>query len=320
MSTTAHGSGMPGLWTRALARTIAYKDLAKIDIFDDYLNVLLAWTLLSGDLAGDGRTIAILVLMLFMQVGLVTGACALDDIAGMRDGIDPYNYAQSGKQRSRKRKPLLEGRLTERQAMRYAVIAVAVGIGSLLGAYAVAGFEPWWILPAFAALAFGVVGYSWGPKLSYIGGQEIVVVLGYATTLAITYGMVTGEVTWTVVLEGALLGIWLMQLTAFANVHDREGDRRADRVTMAVRLDERVNRLYLIGLFVLGWVVLVVGIATGELPSELAIAGLPSLAVQLMALRAGIVRGDHLRARGLGIYVLRFGVFAMLAANLVAFH
>jgi 1,4-dihydroxy-2-naphthoate octaprenyltransferase len=299
-------------------RLIAYKDLAKLEIFDVYLTVPLAASLLSSDEFGHASSIAILILMLIAQVGVLTAACALDDVAGVRDGIDTFNYGEDAKLRKRKRKPLLDNRLTERQALRYAYLAGAVGIAAFVASYAVADFEPRWVLLLAAVVVGAVISYSWGPKLSYIGGQELVVVLALTFTLAGTYALLTGGMTWTVVLEGLLLGIWLMQLTAFANLHDREGDRRANRVTMAVRLEPAAYNRYLSVLFVLGLGVLGAGLATEELPWQLTLLIVPALVLQWLAFRAGVLRNDGLRARATSMHVLRAGWLALFVANLVA--
>jgi 1,4-dihydroxy-2-naphthoate octaprenyltransferase len=299
-------------------RLIAYKDLAKLEIFDVYLTVPLAASLLTADQFGTAESIAILVLMLFTQIGVVTAACALDDVAGIRDGIDTYTYGQDSNLRPLKRKPLVNNRLTEAQAIRYAYIAAGVGVACVAAAYAVADFEPRWAPLMVVAIVTCVLFYSWGPKLSYIGGQEFVVVLGVTFTLAGTYALLTGGMTWTVVLEGLLLGIWLMQLTAFANQHDREGDKRANRVTMAVRLDPSTYNRYLTTLYVLSLVTLAIGLVTEELPWELAPLAIPALVIQWIAFNAGVMRGDGLRARALSLTVLRAGWVALFVANLVA--
>ena len=299
-------------------RLIAYKDLAKLEIFDVYLTVPLAASLLSSEELGHGSSIAILVLTLAAQVGVLTAACALDDVAGVRDGIDTFNYAQDAQLRKRKRKPLLDNRLTERQALRYAYLAGGAGVAALVAAYAIADFEPRWMLLLAAAVVAVVLFYSWGPKLSYIGGQELVVVLALTFTLAGTYALLTGGMTWTVVLEGLLLGFWLMQLTAFANMHDREGDMRAKRVTMAVRLEPSKYSRYLTALFVLGLAVLAIGLVTEELPWELAPLIVPNLVLQWRAFRAGVLRGDGLLARATSLNVLRVGWLGLLLANLIA--
>lgn len=299
-------------------RLVAYKDLAKLEIFDIYLSIPLAGSLLSSHEFGRPRNIAILVLMLFTQVGVLTAACALDDVSGVRDGIDTFNYQEGDKLRKRKRKPLLDNRLTERQALRYAYVAAAVGVVCCAAAYAVADFKPSWLPILVVVVVAAVLFYSWGPKLSYVGGQELIVVLAFAFTLAGTYALLTGHMTWTVVLEGLVLGIWLMQLTAFANLHDREGDGRAGRVTMAVRLEPSAYRRYLIALFVLGLAVLVAGLVTGELPWQLAPLLVPALVMQWTAFRAGVLNDDGLRGRATSLTVLRLGWVALFVANLIA--
>lgn len=299
-------------------RLIAYKDLAKLEIFDIYLTVPLAASLLTADQLGNGDSIPILLLMLFTQLGVLTAACALDDVAGVRDGIDTVTYGQDSALRKRKRKPLLDNRLIERQALRYAYTAAGIGVVCCAAAYVVADFDPSWAPLLAAAIVVAVLFYSWGPKLSYIGGQELVVVLGVTFTLAGTYSLLTGGMTWTVVLEGLLLGVWLMQLTAFANLHDREGDAHANRVTMAVRLDPSKYDRYLTSLYVLGLTALVAGLVTEELPWQLLPLLVPNLVLQGIAFRAGVLGDDGLRARATSLAVLRIGLVAIFVANLIA--
>lgn len=303
-----------------LERVVAYKDLSKIDLFEVEANVFVAWTLIPGSQAGDATTLAILALVLLMQVGILAGASALDDVMGLRDGIDDFNYREGATLRKRSRKPLVDQRLSERQATRFARSVIALAVASGVAAYAVADFSPLWLLPATIALVVAVVGYSWGPKLSYHGGQEVVVIGGLAAAVSFTYAVATDDLRWAVVLEGLVLGAWLMQLTAFGNVHDREGDARAGRMTMAVRLSEAGNRVYLLALFAFGWAVLAAGVATGELPWVVLLLQAPVVAVQLAAIRAGVLGDDALLGRRLSIHVLRLGIVALIVANLIEFH
>lgn len=297
-------------------RLVAYKDLAKLDFYDVYLSVPLAWTLLGTPT--DARAFVLLALMLVFNLGYLMAACALDDVQGIRDGIDTVNYDASATLRKRKRKPLVDDRLTERQALAFAWGSVLVAIVAGVAAFAVAGATPWWFVPLAATMMAIALGYSWGPKLSYVGGQELVIILGSALNLALMFAIVDGALTWTVVAEGVLLGCWLMQLTSFANVNDREGDRQAGRMTIPARLSVAGAQRFTAGLYVLGWVVLAAGLAAGVLPAWLLVLQLPVIAAQALALRAGIGRRDWLAARVACIRVYRLGWLSLVVAN-VAF-
>jgi 1,4-dihydroxy-2-naphthoate octaprenyltransferase len=298
-------------------RLIAYKDLAKLDFFDVYLSVPLAWTLLDTAQAGEPRSFGLLALMLVFNVGYLAAACVLDDVEGIRDGIDTVNYDPSDALRKRKRKPLIDDRLTERQAVRFALACVIASTLAGTGAFLLAGAEPWWFVPLALAMMAMALNYSWGLKLSYVGGQELVIILGSTLNLCLMFAIVDGTMTWTVVVEGALLGFWLMQLTSFANVNDREGDRQAGRMTIPARLSVRGAQRFTAGLYALGWVVLATGVAAGALPWWLLALQLPCVALQLVALREGIGRRDWLAARFACIRVYRLGWLSLLVANLV---
>jgi 1,4-dihydroxy-2-naphthoate octaprenyltransferase len=299
-------------------RLVAYKHLAKFDMFDVFLTIPLAWTLVGFDAMLEPRTIAILVLSLIGVVGIRTAESALDDVAGLREGIDLANYmANPSVHRPKKRKPLIEGRLTEAQALRYAKLAVATGVVCAVAAFAVAGFEPSWVPFAAAFAAALVVSYSWGPKLSYIGGQELVVFLGVSFTLSMVYAVITHDLTWMVVSEGLVLGIWLSQPMIFANLPDIDADRQAGRITMAVRLEERAYRRFTAVFFALGWVVFAIALATGALPWWAAFAQLPALGVQVFAIRAWLRRHDPLLARHSCHYAYRAGLLGLAVTNLI---
>lgn len=312
--------GSVGRTRRSVRETVrAYKDLAKLDIFDVYLTVPLAWSLLEPDLWLDGRSIAVLLLVLVGQVGIVTAACAFDDISGLRDGIDPVTYGPSESLRKRRRKPLVDHRLSEREALAYAYGAVITGVLALAVAYVVSD-GPAWLLLGAAGVSLGALAYSWGPKLSYHGLQDAVVILCLGGTFVLTYAVVPGRVEAIAVFEGLLLGIWLMQMTIFGNVHDREADRAAGRVTMAVRLSEAGLRRYTLAMYGLGWAVLGAGLVSGELPWYALLLTLPALVLQLVIVRDAVLGPNALKGRLLGIHVLRVGIVGLFATNLILMH
>jgi 1,4-dihydroxy-2-naphthoate octaprenyltransferase len=298
-------------------RLIAYKDLGKLEFVDVYFGVPLAWTLLAGTHAAQARTFGLLALMLVFNVALVAATEALDDVQGIRDGSDSVNYDESATLRKRKRKPLLDERLTERQALRFAWTCGLAAIVAGAGAFVLAGAEPWWFAPLAAALMVLVLNYSWGLKLSYHGGQELVVIVGGALNLCLMYAVVDGGLTWAVVVEGLLLGLWLMHVAEFANLNDREGDRQARRMTFTARLSIDGAYRFTVGLHALGWVVLAVGLGSGALPWWFLPLQLPCLAMQLVALRLAIVRGNWLAARLASIRVYRLGWLGLIVSNLI---
>ncbi|HEV7806228.1 MAG TPA: prenyltransferase [Solirubrobacteraceae bacterium] len=298
-------------------RLIAYKDLAKLDVFDAYLCVPLAWTLLDGAQAVQPRTIALLVLLLLFNVGYLAAASALDDVQGVRDGIDIVNYSESGVLRKRKRKPLLDHRLSERQALRFSWTCVAASLLAAAAAFALAGAEPWWFAPLVVGTILLAINYSWGLKLSYLGGQDFVVIFGFALNFNVMMVLLTGGLSWIAVVEGVLLGCWLMHVGSWANNNDREGDLQARRMTSAARLSERGAQRYTAGLYVLGWAVLVAGVATGTLPWWFLPLQIPALAMQIAALRVGIGERNNLAARLAAMRSHRLGWAGLAVANLI---
>ncbi len=304
---------------RSLRQRIGdYKDLAKLEIFDVYLSVPLAWSLLPVALLDDPSVLGRLLLILIAIMGVVTAACAFDDVQGARDGTDAINYADAVATRSVKRKPVLDGRLSDRQALTYAYSAVGIGLLALVAAYAARDFSPWWIGAGYLVIALAAACYSWGPKLSYIGAQDLVVIGANATNLILIYALAVGEVQWPVVFQGFMLGSYLMALTAFANTNDIDGDRAAGRKTMAVRLSPRANARYNAGLVFFGWAVMLVGIVTGELPWWLLPLNVPALALQAAALRAVLRDDEPLKARAVGLKVYRLGWLSLFITNLIA--
>src|SRR5258706_312764 len=89
--------------------------LSKIAVYQHYFGLALAWLMLT-PAARDrpGGTTAML-LFLVAQVGIVTCACSADDVVGYRNGSDAANYKPGQLGRNMKRKPLLNGSVTERE-------------------------------------------------------------------------------------------------------------------------------------------------------------------------------------------------------------
>ncbi|MGH1551962.1 hypothetical protein ACRAWF_06805 [Streptomyces sp. L7] len=90
-----------------------------------YFGLFLAWLLLDrATLERPGTTPAML-LFLLGSAAIVACACAADDVAGYRNGSDAINYQEGETLRDIRKKPLLSGAVTERQAIGFAVSAGA---------------------------------------------------------------------------------------------------------------------------------------------------------------------------------------------------
>jgi 1,4-dihydroxy-2-naphthoate octaprenyltransferase len=296
---------------------VAYKDLAKLDVFDVYLSIPLAWTLLEATRATQAETFVVLALMLLFNVGYLAATCAFDDVQGIRDNIDQVNYTESATLRKRKRKPLLDNRLTEREAIRFGWASVLVAVLAGAGAFAVAGFEPWWFVPLAAVVIATAVSYSWGPKLSYIAGQEFVFVAAMTMNLCVMVAITSGGLGWLAVLEGIVLALWVHLIAAFANINDREGDRQAGRMTVPVRLALFGALRFTAGEFVVAWALLAAGVATGVFGWWVVALQAPAIAMGLVALRAGILHLDALAGRLATIRVHRLSWLGFVVANLI---
>ena len=303
---------------RLRRRVGSYRQLSKLYVFDQYLGVPLAWSLLDRETATAGRTVAVLAVCLVCLVAVVAASVALDDVQGFRDGSDSENYApREGAPRKRQRKPLLDGQLSERDALRFAAGSAALGLLALAGAFAVAPHRPWWTWLAAGLCTLSSLHYSWGLKLSYVGLEEPILIGGTACTLLIPFGLVSGGATASALVAGALFGFWMMSVSVFSNTHDAEADRRVGRWTVPARASAAVNRRFIVAVFACCWVLLVAGIAGGALPWWLGLAILPALALQGRQLRAGLGRGDNLLARTLGFQAYRAMIVALLVSNLL---
>nr|BFE52055.1 hypothetical protein GCM10017745_54820 [Saccharothrix mutabilis subsp. capreolus] len=210
-------------------RVRAYVRLAKLDILDYYLGVLVVWALLPADLRLDGLVLATMAVFLIGEVVVMAAMVALDDLTGFRDGSDITNYAPDDPRRRLERKPLVAGTLTERQVVRFAWITCVVGAALWLAAVAIAPHRPQWTVVVIAVTYFFSVQYSWGVKLSYHGFQEFFLAgLGFAVVLA-PYGLATGALDGNVVVQALLFGMGPLLFGVYSNTNDVEGDRRVGR-------------------------------------------------------------------------------------------
>ncbi|MFJ6673508.1 UbiA family prenyltransferase [Actinosynnema sp. NPDC091369] len=296
--------------------TGAYVKLAKLDIVDYYLGVLVVWALLAPALRLDLGVLATLGVFLVGEVFVIVAMVALDDLTGYRDGSDVANYAPDAPARKLNRKPLVAGTLTEPQVLRFALVTAAVGAAVWLGALAVAPHRPLWTVALVAVTYFFALQYSWGVKLSYRGFQEFfLAALGWALVLA-PYGLATGEVDGVVVVQALIFGLGPLLFGVYSNTNDVEGDRRVGRPTVAALTTPRGNRLFVRAVSACEFLLILALPLVGG-PWWFPLALLPTVVLRLRQLRVGFGRGDILRARRIGIDVHRVTVVTLVVVNLV---
>lgn len=296
-------------------RLRAFFELGKLRIVELWLGFFVSVSLLSPDLARDGRALAILALILVVGVAVIAATCSLDDIVGVRDGVDQANHR--GGARWGVNKPILAGQLSERHA--FGFVRVLAGIAAL--AYALVLVLAWplptWLLVTMPAMMLLAVNYSYGLKLSYHGAGELVIFVGAAGTVLIPYALITSEASPVLLVEAALVGLWHAQVVVFSNTQDAAGDRATGRMTMAARSSPDGNRRYITGVFALSASVGIGGLLAGALPPAYGLALAPIWALQAYQLCCGVGQRRWLQARLVGFRTIRVGIVALVLANLL---
>ncbi|MER5781919.1 UbiA family prenyltransferase [Streptomyces mobaraensis] len=297
-----------------------YAKLGKLSFYDYYLSAFVVWTALPGDRLWAGRTWAVLLLYILGYVGVVAATVALDDVTGIRDGSDARNYSpEDGALRDRSRKPLLSGALTVRQAELFGWGAALWGAAVWALTLTVAPHRPLWACVVLALVLASNVQYSYGLKVSYRGGQELVL-LTPGLAVLLPYALLTGRVTGLVIAETCLFGLWSLLVSAYSNMNDVAGDRLAGRRNLATLTSAAAYRWVVAGFHLVEPAVVATTVAVGAAPAWFALLVLPLLALRVRQARAGLVRGDVLVARVMGIKLHRWGVPVLMAANLLALH
>ncbi|AXE88763.1 UbiA family prenyltransferase [Streptomyces sp. Go-475] len=299
----------------------AYARLGKLSFFDFYLCVPLVWTALPGALLWQASTWLTLTLFLAGQVGVVAATVAFDDLTGVRDGSDARNYTpETGALRDLSRKPLLSGVLTVREATRFAWGAAAWGVALWTVTAATAPHQPLWACVALLYVALSSMQYSYGLKLSYRGGQELLLVSSSGLVVLLPYALVSGRVTGLVVLESVLFGLWSILVSLYSNMNDIAGDRFAGRRNLATMTGPRAYRSIIAALTLVEPGAVVAAVVLDVVPAWFLAILTPLFLARAVQVYKGVVRGEALAARVLGIKCQRLGVVLLLAGNLLAVH
>lgn len=311
--------GAPAVVAQRHGKLWAYSKLAKLAFFDYYLSALVVWTLLPGDLRLDGRALAVIVLCTVGWLGTVAATVAFDDVTGYRDGSDARNYdPEQEALRDRGRKPLLDGHLSVGAAVRFGWISVGVAVAALGAAAWVAPHRPLWAVILLPVVLLLGANYSYGLKLSYRGAQELVILTTTGLTIALPYGLITGQATGLVWMLTFLFGLWSLMVSVYSNLNDVAGDRAAGRRSLAVRAPRPVYRGVIAALTVAEPAAIVLTLALGALRWWYPLFLLPVLAVRARQVQVGLVQDNVLAARKLGVKAHRLGVLCVLVATLLA--
>lgn len=299
-------------------RLNAYFRMGRTIRWENWLGTLIWWTLVDGDQAFEPRTFALLAVTLLAYVAMVATAGTMDDVTGYRDGTDWINYRNSDPTGLRPitRKPLLLGWCTEAQAVAYARFAAVVCLTAVVASWAAAGQEPWWYLPLYLLVMVIGFQYSAGLKLSYLGAQELVLFTVKFGSVFFPFALVTGDTASVVTVQALLFATWFVQVSIMSNSHDVEGDRQANRRTMAVLLSEAGHHRFIAGVFCTGWLIAVAGLLTGALSPWICVTLVPVVALQARQLRLSVGEHRYLEARRIGFRVLRTGVPILSLINI----
>lgn len=302
---------MPALgWLRARLA------LGKFKIVELWLGFFVGVSLLGGDALRDGRVLAILGAILVTGIAVIAATCSLDDITGVRDGVDQANHSNGA--RWGVAKPILTGDLAERSAFSFVRVLGAVGAAAYAVALALAWPLPAWLLVTMTAMMVIALNYSYGLKLSYHGAGELVIFIGGAGTVFVPYALATRSISAAVIVSAILVGAWHAQVVVFSNTNDRAGDRATQRMTIAARTSPRGNKIYIASLFAIVWATTAVALATHVLSPWTIAALAPVWGLQLYQLWSGLGRDQWLRARLAGFRVLRVGILALTLVNFLA--
>jgi 1,4-dihydroxy-2-naphthoate octaprenyltransferase len=295
----------------------AYARLAKLDVFDYYLAVPVVWALIEPAMRSSGRVLSILLLFLIGMVAVVAAGVALDDVTGFTDGSDAANYRPDTPARRRARKPLLTGELTSADARRFAAAAAATGASCWLAAWLLSPGRPGWALAVAAGCVLISVTYSYGPKISYRGGQEFVLIGFGVGTVTAGYGFATGRIGPAVIVAGLLFGLGPLIFGLYANTNDVVGDAAAGRRTLATVLSSAGHRRVVLAVSAAEPVLLAGAALTRVMPWWLPLLFAPVLVLRARQLVTGLRAGNILEARRLGMLTHRVTAALLVTAGLL---
>ncbi|MEC4015031.1 UbiA family prenyltransferase [Streptomyces sp. H27-D2] len=298
--------------------TRAFVRLSKATVYQHFFPWALALALL--DTAALGRSGAAVALALFLVASAAIVACtsAVDDVIGFRNGSDSMNYQEGDLGRDIRRKPLLSGAITERQAQIFAAVTGAAALVTGLGGFAVLG----WDVPAESVVIFLVVTacsvqYSGGFRFSFrTGGSESMLGLVTAGGLIFPYLALAQRWSTAAVLEALLMGLWLVMVISYSNVNDKDGDAAVGRRTLAVVSGPKVFKSAMVTFFIVDVGLLAAFVALPSVPWWAALTLLPAAGLHIAQLWFGVGQENWLKARLCGFIGYDLGFLGLLVPTL----
>ena len=171
---------------------------------------------------------------LFGALALQVGANLANDVADFRTGAD-------GERRLGPPRVTQQGLLTQRAVTVGALVAFALAAVAGLYLASVAG---WPVIAVGLASILAAVAYTAGPwPYGYRGlGDVFVFVFFGLLAVAGTYFVQAGELTAGAIAVAVPVGLTVTAILNVNNVRDIETDRRAGKLTLAVRLGRKLAR------------------------------------------------------------------------------
>ncbi|MCJ7556279.1 MAG: 1,4-dihydroxy-2-naphthoate polyprenyltransferase [Gammaproteobacteria bacterium] len=200
------------------------------------LTVAVAPVLLGAALAAEVTSLRIplLIATLIGAICIQIGTNLFNDYADFKKGAD-------GADRLGPARACASGWLEPDHVLIAVWIVFAFAIAAGLFLVMAAG---WPILVIGVASLVCGLAYTGGPwPLSYVGIADLFVFLFFGlVAVGGTFFVLTGGLSMTAVLGGAILGCLATAVLAANNLRDRKGDRRAGKQTLAVRYGEAFAR------------------------------------------------------------------------------
>jgi 1,4-dihydroxy-2-naphthoate octaprenyltransferase len=300
-------------------KIVSYARLAKLDVFDYYLSLLVVLSAVLLPLRDfDPGVLATLALFGLGTVFMTAAMVAFDDLTGYRDGSDIANYRADPTLRRARRKPLVAGTLTEREVVRFGWVTAVLGAAVLAAAVVTAPYAPQWTIWLTIATFVVALQYSYGLKISYHGFQEAFIAgLGWAMVLA-PYGLVTCRFDLFVLVQALLFGLGPLMFGVYSNTNDVAGDRAVGRPTVAALTTPRGNRRFIAALSVSEFLIGLVASVTRVAPWWFVLLMLPVTALRARQFGIGFgPRRDILFARAIGFTAHRTSAALLVVANLL---
>lgn len=290
-------------------------------VLDFFLALVIVWTALDSDSRFDGHVLLTFLLFALGKAGVLFAVMTLDDVTGTKDGSDSANYLSedSTELRPLKRKPLLTGELTVRQAQLFGYFSWAWGALWWTAATLQAPHTPTWAIVVATALLLFSVQYSWGLKLSYVGLGEVLLLFSASAFVLAPYGITAGDLPPHILVEALLFGFGQLLIAGYSNTNDASGDGAVGRRTVAVLASERGNTVFLGLLTALNLLVVLLPSALGWVPWWFALVMAPFMVVRLNQYGSYLRNGHALLARSRGVIAFRSTVVCVLVFNVIQF-